>query len=70
MVKLLSIFAQHISMVSNQIAMRHDNAEPPVITRAKTFIEQNHSEDLSLGAVARAVNTSTFYFCKMFKTFV
>lgn len=67
MVKLLSIFAQHISMVSNQIAVQHDNAEPPVITKAKAFIEQNHAEDLSLGAVAKAVNTSTFYFCKMFK---
>src|SRR5262245_41596799 len=67
MVKLLAIFAQHISMVSNQITLQHENAEPPVITKAKAFIEQNHSEELSLGAVARAVNTSTFYFCKMFK---
>lgn len=67
MVKLLAIFAQHISMVSNQIALQQENAEPPVITKAKTFIEQNHSEDISLGAVAKAVNTSTFYFCKMFK---
>lgn len=67
MVKLLAIFAQHISMVSNQIALQQENSEPPVITKAKNFIEQNHSEDLSLGAVAKAVNTSTFYFCKMFK---
>jgi len=67
MVKLLSIFAQHISMISNQITLQHENAEPPVITKAKAFIEQNHSDDLSLGAVAKAVNTSTFYFCKMFK---
>lgn len=66
-VKLLSIFAQHISILSNQIAMRHENAEPPVITRAKAFIEQHQGEDLSLGQVARAVNTSTFYFCKIFK---
>lgn len=67
MVKLLGIFAQHVSMISNQIALQHENSEPPVITKAKAFIEQNHSEDLSLGAVAKAVNTSTFYFCKMFK---
>lgn len=67
MVKLLSIFAQHISMVSNQIALQQENSEPPAITKAKAFIEQNHSEDLSLGAVAKAVNSSTFYFCKMFK---
>lgn len=67
MIRLLSIFAEHISMISNQIAVQHDTAEPPVITRAKSFIEQNHAEDLSLGAVAKAVNTSTFYFCKLFK---
>lgn len=66
-VKLLTIFAQHLSMVSNQVVVQKDNAEPPVITRAKEFIQEHQSEDLSLGQVARAVNTSTFYFCKMFK---
>lgn len=67
MVKLLAIFAQHISMVSNQILVHRENAEPPMITRAKEFIEKNQAEDLSLDQVAKAVNTSTFYFCKMFK---
>jgi AraC-like DNA-binding protein/ligand-binding sensor protein len=68
-VKLLEIFAQHLSMVSNQIVVQHENAEPPMITRAKEFIRQHLSEDISLGQVAKAVNTSTFYFCKMFKKF-
>ena len=67
MVKLLQIFAQHLSMVSNQIVVQQENAEPPVITRAKEFIKQHQTEDISLGQVAKAVNTSTFYFCKMFK---
>jgi AraC-like DNA-binding protein len=67
MVKLLSIFAQHLSMVSNQIVVQQANSELPVITRAKEFIQQNQAEDLSLTQVARAVNTSTFYFCKLFK---
>jgi AraC-like DNA-binding protein len=66
-VKLLSIFAQHLSMVCNQVVMQHENSEPPVIARAKQFINEHQSEDLSLGQVAKAVNTSTFYFCKMFK---
>jgi AraC-like DNA-binding protein len=66
-VKLLAIFAQHISMVSNQILVQRDNTEPPAITRAKQFIQENQGDDLSLGQVAKAVNTSTFYFCKMFK---
>jgi AraC-like DNA-binding protein len=66
-IKLLTIFAQHLSMVTNQIVVQQTNAEPPVITRAKEFIKQHQTEDLSLGQVAKAVNTSTFYFCKMFK---
>ncbi len=67
LVKLLTIFAGHLAMVANQIAVQQQNAEPPMITRAKEFIKTNQSEDISLGDVAKAVNTSTFYFCKMFK---
>ena len=66
-IKLLTIFAQHLSMLSNQVLVQHENAEPPVIRRAKEFIQEHQSEDISLGQVAKAVNTSTFYFCKMFK---
>ena len=66
-VKLLTIFAEHLSMVSNQIVLREQNAELPVITRAKQFIMEHQTEELSLDQVARAVNTSKYYFCKMFK---
>jgi YesN/AraC family two-component response regulator len=66
-VKLLTIFAQHLSMISNRIFVEQQNSELPVITRAKEYISQNQAEDLSLGQVAKAVNTSTFYFCKLFK---
>jgi AraC-like DNA-binding protein len=66
-VKLLAIFAQHLSMLSNQVVVQQENSEPPVITRAKDYIREHQAEELSLGQVAKAVNTSTFYFCKMFK---
>lgn len=66
-VKLLTIFAEHLSMVSNQIVVREQNAEQPVITRAKQFITDHQTEELSLEQVAKSVNTSKFYFCKMFK---
>jgi AraC-like DNA-binding protein/ligand-binding sensor protein len=66
-VKLLTIFAQHLSMVSNQLIVKQENSEPPMIARAKTYINENQSEDLSLGMVAKAVNASSYYFCKMFK---
>lgn len=66
-IKLLSIFAQHLSILSNQVVVQQEHAEPPVITRAKEYIHEHQTENLRLGDVARAVNTSTFYFCKMFK---
>lgn len=67
MVRLLVIFGRHLSAISNQLVIEQRNAEPPVIIRAKQFIYEHKAEDLSLGMVAEAVNTSTFYFCKMFK---
>jgi YesN/AraC family two-component response regulator len=54
-------------MISNRIFVEQQNSELPMITRAKEYIQQNQAEDLSLGQVAKAVNTSTFYFCKLFK---
>jgi|ERR1051325_10371992 AraC-like DNA-binding protein len=66
-VKLLTIFAQHLSLISNQIMVQQENSEMPVITKAKEFIQQNQAEELSLSKVAKAVNTSSFYFCKLFK---
>ena len=66
-VRLLEIFADHLSDLSNQIVVQQENAEPPMITRAKQYIRENQAEELSLGQVAKAVNASSFYFCKMFK---
>ena len=64
---LLAIFADHLGIKSNQIALQTANAEPPLITKARQFIDEHYGEDFSLGDIARAVHVSTFYFCKMFK---
>jgi AraC-like DNA-binding protein len=66
-VAMLTIFAQHLSVVGDQIAAWKVNSEPPVIARARLYIQEHLSEDLSLGLVAKAVNASSFYFCKLFK---
>jgi AraC-like DNA-binding protein/ligand-binding sensor protein len=66
-VKLLTIFSQHLAMMSNQVFIQQENAEPPVIKKARDYIQEHQGEKLSLGQVARAVNMSTFYFCKTFK---
>jgi len=64
---LLGIFADHLSMKSNEIAVQTVNHQSPVITKARQFIEEHYREELSLGQVAKAVHTSLFYFCKLFK---
>jgi len=66
-VQLLSIFAQHLAMLSNQVFIQQENAEPPVITKARAYIAEHQTEEIKLGQVAKAVNMSSYYFCKMFK---
>jgi len=66
-IRLLAIFAQHLAALSNQLMVREEKAESPMIARARGYIGEHQSEELSLKEVARAVNTSAFYFCKMFK---
>ena len=66
-VRLLVIFAQHLAMLGNQIFIQQKNTEPPIIKRAKEYIYEHHTEEVSLARAAKAVNMSTFYFCKMFK---
>lgn len=67
MINLLKFMADHLSSISNQLAIRQSNAEPVFITRARKYIEENITEELPLSRVAQAVHTSSFYFCKMFK---
>ncbi len=65
--RLLLIFAQHLSSLSNQLMVAAKQSESSMISRAKLFITEHQDEELSLRQVAGAVNTSAFYFCKMFK---
>ena len=67
LLRLLSIFAQHLAALSNQLIVQEEKSESPQVTRAKVFITEHQGEDLSLSEVARSVNMSAFYFCKVFK---
>jgi AraC-like DNA-binding protein len=53
--------------LSNQVFIQRENSEPPVIAKARAFIAEHQTEALTLGQVAKAVNVSSYYFCKMFK---
>ena len=65
--RLLTIFAQHLSAVSNQLIVEESTAESPAIARARAYIAEKHAEELSLSEVSHVVNMSAFYFCKTFK---
>ncbi|MFY9987061.1 MAG: helix-turn-helix domain-containing protein [Chthoniobacterales bacterium] len=66
-VKLLEIFATHISTLANEIVVQEDEAESPMIRRARAYIHANQADPIDLDQVAKAMHVSTFYFCKMFK---
>ena len=61
--RLLTIFAQHLSSLSNQLMVSAEQVESPMITRAKLYITEHQDEEVSMREVASAVNTSAFYFC-------
>jgi len=65
--RLLASFAQHLSLLSNELMIKQTAAEPPAITKARAFISEQLGEELCLEQAARAANTSPFYFCKIFK---
>src|SRR5207244_11618649 len=67
MLRLLNIFAQHLSILSNQLVVRRGQDESANMARARQFIEKHQAEPLSLGRVARVANISRHYLCKMFK---
>lgn len=66
-IRMLEIFAEHLSAMANQFMLQQTHAEMPSISRARVYIAENYAEELSLEDVARAVGMSTFYFCKIFR---
>jgi len=67
MVRLLEVFAQHLSLAAEQIATQQDHAEPPLVEKARAYIAEHQGEEIALEDVAGAVHASTFHFCKTFK---
>jgi AraC-like DNA-binding protein len=65
-VRLLSFFAEQLSGLTNQIVVERQNAEPPLVQKARDYIDKHKMESLSLGAVAKAAGASVFHFCKVF----
>jgi AraC-like DNA-binding protein/ligand-binding sensor protein len=67
MIRLLEIFAKHLSIVANQITVQEKEGESPLVRRARAYIIGHQADPIDLDDVAKAMHVSTFYFCKMFK---
>ncbi|WP_414664205.1 helix-turn-helix domain-containing protein [Horticoccus sp. 23ND18S-11] len=66
-IRLLTLFAEHLALISNQSVRDGTKAESPSITKGRTFIAEHQSEAMRLDDVAGAANMGKFYFCKLFK---
>jgi len=68
-VRMLEIFANHLSTIINQSALdlSESEKEPERVSMARTYINEHLDQHITLPKVADAVNTSSFYFSRMFK---
>jgi len=67
MLRLLAMFAEHLSVICNSIEIQDQEVEPKLVSQAKRYIQEHYSERISLDEAAQAVNVSTRHFCKVFK---
>lgn len=65
-VRLLTFFAEQLSSLCNRIVTETNNAEPPLVAKARAYIEQHKTENISLADVAAAAGASVYHFCKVF----
>jgi len=66
LVRLLTFFADQLSALSNQLVTEKNNSEPPLVLKAREYIDKHKAEELSLADVAKAAGASVFHFCKVF----
>jgi AraC-like DNA-binding protein len=65
-VRLLSFFGQQLSGLANQLVIESQNIEPPLVQKARKYIDKHKTEELSLADVAKVAGASVFHFCKVF----
>lgn len=65
-VRLLVFFAEQLSALSNQLMTERNNAEPPLVEKARDYIDKHKGDDISLNDVATGAGASVFHFCKVF----
>jgi YesN/AraC family two-component response regulator len=53
--------------VANEITVQENEAESPLIRRARAYIIGRQADPIDLDNVSKVMHVSTFYFCKIFK---
>ena len=54
MLRLLAMFAQHLSLVANRVLVQQEKAESPVVARAKQYVREHQTEAAKLDAAIAA----------------
>ena len=67
MITLLNIISLQLAELLNRLILENHPHEPEIVRKAKDFITDRIDEKLSLAQIAKEVNVSTYYFCKVFK---
>ena len=67
LIRLLTIFAEHLGECAEALALKSQPEEPAAIARARILIAEQAADQMSLAAVAKAVNMSASYFSEKFK---
>jgi AraC-like DNA-binding protein/ligand-binding sensor protein len=67
LVKLITIFATHLSACGRLLVEEVAPEEPEAIKRARAFIADRSGEELTLSAVSQVANMSANYFSEKFK---
>jgi AraC-like DNA-binding protein len=65
--RLLSIFAEHLSMVASRQRLALQPDEPAYIAGAKQYVRSRLTEDITAPQVAQHVHVSRQHFCKVFR---
>jgi AraC-like DNA-binding protein len=66
-IAILTSFSLQLGESAHRLLFAHATHEPEPVRNAKNFIHRHLGEQMSLEAVAAAVNVSPFHFCKLFK---
>ena len=60
-------FLGKLEEVCHKIATKREEQSESVVSKAKSYIDENFSRELTLDDVSRSVNISPYYFSKLFK---